>query len=271
MSKKISVIMGAYNCAATLPEALDSIAAQTYSNWELILCDDCSTDDTPKIAAEYAGRYPGQIRLLRNSRNLGLNETLNRCLSAASGEYIARMDGDDISLPQRLEKEAAFLDAHPEYAIVSCPMIYFDEHGEWGTGSAPERPAAMDFRMGTPFCHGACMLRAEAYAAARGYSTDKRTLRAEDYDLWFRLYELGYRGYNLQTPLYKMRDDENAYHRRKFRYYLNEAYVRATGFHRLKLPAAQYIWVLRPIAVALLPKSLYLRLHRRKQSSSEKE
>ena len=265
MPNKVSIIMGVFNCSDTLSDALDSILAQTYQNWELILCDDGSTDDTYRVASEYCGRYPGKIVLLQNEKNMGLNHTLNRCLAAATGVYIARMDGDDISLPERLYLEVAFLDAHPEYAIVSCPMIYFDDNGDWGTGTAKERPTALDFVSGTPFCHAPCMVRAEAYTAAHGYSSDPRTLRAEDYDLWFRLYELGYQGYNLQTPLYKMRDDENAYQRRKFKYCLNEAYVRVTGFHRLKIPTTKYVWVLRPIMVGLLPKCLYFELHRKKK------
>ena len=259
--KKVSVIMGIYNCASTLPAAIDSILEQTYSNWELILCDDGSVDATYQVAAGYRDRYPEKVVLLRNEKNMGLNHALNSCLAAATGAYIARMDGDDISFPERLALEAAFLDSHPEYAIVSCPMVYFDDNGDWGTGTVKERPEALDFVPGTPFCHAPCMVRAEAYAS------NPRTLRAEDYDLWFRLYELGYQGYNLQTPLYKMRDDENAYHRRKFRYCLNEAYVRATGFQRLQLPVRNYIWVLRPILVGLLPKRLYLLLHHKKKTS----
>lgn len=270
MTRKVSIIMGIYNCAATLPEAIDSIVAQTYSNWELILCDDGSKDDTYHVAAEYRDLYPEKIILLQNEKNMGLNYTLNRCLSKASGEYIARMDGDDISLPERLKQEVEFLDDHPSYAIVSCPMIYFDEHGDWGTGQAKEYPAAIDFVAGTPFCHAPCMVRAEAYTAANGYSTDNRTLRAEDYDLWFRLYELGYSGYNLQTPLYKMRDDENAYHRRKFRYCLNEAFVRITGFRRLNLPKSKYLWAFRPILIGLLPKRVYLWLHHRRQTFAQR-
>ena len=121
---KISIIMGIYNCAETLPEAIDSVLTQTFSDWQLILCDDGSKDNTYGIAKEYQGRFPEKILLLQNEQNMGLNHTLNRCLQVASGEYVARMDGDDISLPTRLEKEAAFLDAHPEYAIVSTPMIF---------------------------------------------------------------------------------------------------------------------------------------------------
>ena len=265
MSHKVSVIMGMYNCASTLSEAIDSIFAQTYKNWELILCDDGSKDNTYQIAKEYKDKYPEKIVLIQNLQNQGLNKTLNRCLKYVTGDYVARMDGDDVSMPQRFEKQVEFLDNHPEYAIVSTPMIYFDENGDWGRGKSIERPTKKDFVSGTPFCHAPCMVRAEAYRSVDGYSTNLRTLRAEDYDLWFRLYALGYKGYNLQEPYYKMRDDMAAYHRRKFRYCLNEAYVRFNGFRMLKLPLKNYIYVLRPIIVGLMPKPVYLLLHHRRQ------
>ena len=132
MSVKISVLMGIYNCADTLPEAIDSLLAQTETDWELILCDDGSEDETPAVAQTYQNRFPEKIILIRNPRNMGLNHTLNRCLEQAKGCFIARMDGDDISVPTRLEEEVSALEAHPEMAIVSCPMIYFDEDGQWG-------------------------------------------------------------------------------------------------------------------------------------------
>lgn len=257
--------MGIYNCADTLSEAIDSILTQTYEDWELIMCDDGSTDHTYQVAKKYQRQYPHKILLIQNECNKGLNLTLNHCLEYASGEYIARMDGDDLSLPERLEKEVLFLDEHPEYAIVSCPMIYFDEDGDWGQGSLVEYPAKFDFVKGTPFCHAPCMVRSEAFRAADGYSTDKHTLRAEDYNLWFRLYALGYKGYNLQEPLYKMRDDMNAYHRRKFCYARNEAYVRWTGYRMLNLPKKYYIYALRPIIIGMLPKKIYLYLHHRRK------
>lgn len=90
---KISVIMGIFNCEQTLSEAITCIFAQTYSNWELILCDDGSTDSTAMIAQKYAQMYPHKIVLLKNAQNLGLNETLNRCLQFAKGEYIAKIVG----------------------------------------------------------------------------------------------------------------------------------------------------------------------------------
>ena len=114
---KVSIIMGIYNCAATLPEAIDSILAQTFSDWQLVLCDDGSKDNTYTVAKAYQEKFPDKIFLLQNERNMGLNHTLNRCLQVATGEYVARMDGDDISLPTRLERENAFLDAHPESSV----------------------------------------------------------------------------------------------------------------------------------------------------------
>lgn len=268
MERSISVIMGIYNCAKTLPEALDSLLAQTCGVKEIILCDDGSVDNTYAVAAEYRNRYPDKIILIQNERNMGLNITLNNCLERATGEYIARMDGDDVSMPNRFEEEIKFLDTHPECAFVSSPMLYFDENGVWGKGTMKPFPEPMDFVYGTPFCHAPCMVRAEAYRAVNGYSTDPKTMRAEDYDLWTRLYEKGYRGGNLLIPIYKMRDDQSAYNRRKFKYSINETYVKLKGYKRLGLPVSVYPFAFRSIVVGLLPKPIYIFLHHRKRSIS---
>ena len=128
---RISVIMGIYNCAPTLAESLNSLLAQTYQGFKVIMCDDGSKDNTLDIAKEFADKYPGKFILIRNDKNMKLAATLNHCLEYADTEYVARMDGDDISLPTRFEKEINFLDNHPEYALVSCPMIHFDEEGDF--------------------------------------------------------------------------------------------------------------------------------------------
>lgn len=264
MSVGISILMGIYNCEKTLNEAVDSVLAQTEEDWELILCDDGSCDQTLTIAREYAKQYPGKIRLLENGKNLGLQKTLNRCLDAAEGHYIARMDGDDISLPERLEKERRFLDDHPEITLVSCPMHYFDDTGIWKTGTATAFPQPEDFVDGTPFCHAPCMVRADALRAVKGYREEPWVTRAEDYDLWFRMYAAGCRGANLAEPLYMMRDDENAYRRRTFSNALNEARVRFCGYRMLGLGLTSYLYVLRPLLVKMLPRPLYLYLHHKK-------
>lgn len=263
MDKRITVLMGIYNCAPTLAEALDSLVAQTYQGFKVVLCDDGSTDNTVKVAQRYIELYPEQFILIHNETNLGLNYTLNHCLEYADTEYCARMDGDDISLPTRFENEISFLDAHPEIAIVSSPMIHFDESGDYKIGRDGDRyPDKNDFIKGTPFCHAPCMVRREAYVAVGGYSIHPKLLRVEDYHLWFKMYAKGFRGYILPTPLYKMRDDRNAIARRTWQNRLNEFHVKRLGYSMLKITWYKRVWMIKPLIVGLLNRRLYILLHR---------
>lgn len=264
MKYKISIIMGIYNCASTLSEAIESLLNQTCNAWKLIMCDDGSTDDTYVIAQKYQKLHPEKIVLIKNQSNKGLNYTLNHCLKYVDTEYVARMDGDDISLPNRLEKELEFLERHPEYAIVSTPMIYFDENGDYRVGKGGGEPIINNFVKGTPFCHAPCMVRSEAYTAVGGYAVIKKRLRVEDWDLWIRMYEKGYKGYILEDALYKMRDDRNAYGRRKFKYRINECRVAISAIKKLSINPVYIIFSVRPIIVGLLPKRVYDYLHKRK-------
>ena len=259
---RVTLLIGIYNCASTLDEALDSLYAQTYQDFKVVLCDDGSSDDTYAVASAYAGRYDN-IWLLRNEKNMGLNYTLNRCLEYADTEYVARMDGDDISLPARLQKEVEFLDSHPEYAVVSSPMVYFDENGDYRVGRAAEVPCKNDFVKGTPVCHAPCMARTAVIRQVGGYTDDIYLRRVEDYHLWFKVYAAGHKLYNLQEPLYKMRDDREAYRRRNWKNRRNEMYVKYLGFKMIGVPWYKWIYILRPLALYLLPTSIYHKLHRR--------
>lgn len=254
--------MGIYNCAGTLPEAIDSILAQTYTNWELILCDDGSADNTCAVAESYRQRFPEKIILLQNERNMGLNFTLNRCLSQANGEFIARMDGDDLCSADRFEKEIRVLLDNPQVAVVGSQTIHFDEAGIWGTGNHKTFPQKEDLVSGPPFTHATCMMRRSIIEKIGGYTEDPKYLRVEDFDLWVKLYAAGYRGMNLNESLYYFRDDRNAISRRKFRYRINEARVICKAIRLLKLPIWNYIYAFRPIIIGLLPTWLYELLHR---------
>lgn len=261
---RISVIMGIYNCASTLPEALDSLLAQTYQDFKVVMCDDGSKDDTLKVAQSYVDRYPDKFILIRNEKNMGLNFTLNHCLEYADTEFVARMDGDDISLPARFEKEINFLDAHPEYSFVSAPMIYFDADGEFRRGKGGFAPqSGEDFITGHTFCHAPVIIRREAYEAVGGYTVSKYLLRLEDQHLWLKLYQKGYKGYNLDECLYMMRDDRNATARRDFVTRRNEMLHRLRICRTFKLPLWRYVEsVVVPMAKWLAPTSLYDFLHR---------
>lgn len=266
---KISVIMGIYNCANTLEEALDSLLSQTYQDFEVIMCDDASQDNTVEVATRYVSKFPNKFILLRNDCNLGLNKSLNKCLKIAKGEYIARMDGDDISLPTRFEKEVNALYSYPEFAVVSTPMIYFDETGDWKIGKAIEFPEKKDFIHHSPFfCHAPCMVRKSVFLEVDGYSEDDRTLRFEDCHLWYKIYAHGYKGFNLMEPLYKMRDDSKAYSRRTLKSRMNAIYVKSVGFKMLKMPWYMYVYVLesfiKNLILGIIPQKLYMKLHKSK-------
>ncbi len=121
---KLSVVMPLYNAARYLRPAIESILNQTYTDFEFIIVDDCSTDETPAILDSYPD--PRIVRL-RNPQNLGIVGALNRGLEAARGQYIARMDGDDIALAERFAQQVAWLDAHPNIGLCSgCAAFYRD-------------------------------------------------------------------------------------------------------------------------------------------------
>lgn len=260
---KVSVLMGVYNCADTVKKSIDSIVAQSFTDWEFIICDDGSKDNTYAVVAEYAKKEP-RIKLIKNDGNRGLSFTLNHCLKEADGVYCARMDGDDLCDPSRFEKQVNFLDEHPEYAFVSTRMTRFDENGTYDIPAPIESysPTKMDFVKSSPFCHAPVMIRHSAYSAVNGYRDIPQTLGDEDYDLWFRLYAKGFKGYILQEPLYHMFDGREAAKRRTFKRRLNEAWVRKEGYRALGIPLPLRLYVLKPIIIGLIPKKIYCILHR---------
>ena len=264
---KVSVIMGIYNCALTLQEALDSLYNQTFQDFEIILCDDGSNDCTYDLAERNAQAHDN-IKLIKNDCNKGLNITLNRCLKIAEGEYIARMDGDDKSLPLRLEREVEFLDRNPEFSIVSMPMIYFDESGEFGRGQGGYEPGIKSLEIGSPFCHAPCMIRKSAFDKVNGYTESKHLIRYEDYNLWTKMFHEGYRGYVLQDCLYAMRDDRSAFTRRKIKVRINGIYAHFYAHKLLRLSWLAFIkYSVRVLIAGIMPLPLYRIIHKRQLSS----
>ncbi len=254
MEYRISVIIGLYNCASTLREALDSMLAQTYKGFMVIMCDDGSTDETYAIAKEYSERY-GNFILIRNEHNIKLAATLNHCLDYVETEYVARMDGDDISLSNRLEILLEFLDSHPEYAFVSSAMIHFDENGDWKITRKEPNPTKNTFKWASPFCHAPVLMRTKALNDIGNYTVAPKVERMEDYYLWHKFYCAGYKGYNLQEPLYKMRDDKNATRRRRglmlnFRGYRTDMEI----LKNLGVKNYWFIPTLRFLATIMIPK-----------------
>jgi cellulose synthase/poly-beta-1,6-N-acetylglucosamine synthase-like glycosyltransferase len=182
----ISVILPAYNCQDYIREAIESILRQTFDNFELILIDDGSTDDTPLILMQFTD---ARIQLI-TQQNQGLAATLNHGIGLARGMYIARQDQDDLSLPERFMKQVAFLDAHPACAMVGTRAEIWE--GRKITRRVHSHPTdnyrlKFELLFNNPFVHSSVMLRKEALQRVGGYCTDPRRQPPEDYELWSRI------------------------------------------------------------------------------------
>lgn len=258
---EISVIMGIYNCVETLEDAVNCIINQSFTDWELIMCDDCSSDNTYDVAKSIAEK-DDRITVLKNDKNLTLAPTLNKCATVARGKYLARMDGDDVCSLNRFEKEYNFLESNPEYALVSCNMILFDSQGEHGVVKYREKPDGKLLVRGSQFCHAGCMMRRKVFEELGGYGESTEVERIEDFDLWFRLYKAGYKGYNIQEALYSMRDDRNAISRRKFKYRINESKQIRKISQEFSTDFASRLRFFVPIMKGLIPTFIYRYLHK---------
>lgn len=193
--------MPVYNTASYLREAVDSILNQTYEDFELIVLDDCSPDNAQEILDTYSD--PRIVRH-RGERNVGLANILNTGIGLARGQYIARMDSDDISLPNRLQVQVEYMESHPNVDLCSCAMQLFGaREGLWRRDADPDkvRIAALFF---SPVLHASSLWRREAFEN-HSLLFDQTAVPAEDYDLWCRALVAGLRLVNLPDALYRYR------------------------------------------------------------------
>lgn len=253
---KISVVMSVYNAEKYLKAAIDSILNQTYSDFELILINDKSSDASDAILKQYQTE-DSRIILLENEENMGLTKSLNRGLEVARGEFIARMDADDISVLERFEKQVKFLDEHPDYSFVSCIAQYIDENGkpeqmrlfpetnEEIYDMMPKVDAVM---------HPGVMFRREDIAKIGNYCEDFRVV--QDYDLWFRGMAAGYKFYNIQEPLVLFRRNDSYNTRKSKAYRMVDYQVRKKGYRINNIPLHKRVYLLIPLALAYIPPKI---------------
>jgi len=203
--------MGVYNEEEFLDTAIESLLTQTYRNFEFIIVDDASTDTTRDIATSYDD---DRIEVLENKQNQGLTYSLNRALEYASGKYVARQDADDISEPNRLERQVAFLEEHDDVAVVGTGATLID-----GDGNALDTrigycyPTHRDFLEKNCLVHGSILARRDVLEDVGGY--DEFFRYSQDYELWLRLARTEQLA-NIPEPLYNLRiHDKSVYFSRK--------------------------------------------------------
>jgi glycosyltransferase involved in cell wall biosynthesis len=214
----LSVILPVHNGERYLQEAVESVLNQTFTDFEFIIIDDGSTDKTWEILIEYTGRDQ-RIALVQNQENIGLTKSLNKGLSLARGKYIARQDADDVSLPERLERQVDFLDEHPEVILVSSHYKIIDPEGCFlGHSQQAIDPDLVSWYMlFYNYVEGFVMFRRAPVMDLGGYR--EMSLHVEDYDLWLRLSKVGeiailpkllmkYRRHNAQITVVEREEQE---------------------------------------------------------------
>ena len=179
---KVTILMPVYNGAKYIREAIESILSQTFTDFEFLIINDGSTDQSAVIIASY---NDPRIRSVDNESNLGLVDTLNRGLELARGEFIARMDCDDISLPERLGKQAALMEQRPEVGVCGCWIEWIDR-GVIMDYPVNDREIKQALTYTCPLAHPAVMVRGELVREDH-IRYDPAYRHAEDYELWTRI------------------------------------------------------------------------------------
>jgi len=182
---RVSVVMAVRNGEPYLPQAIESVLGQSYADFEFIILDDGSTDDSYRIISEYSDP---RIKLTRHHDPLGLTRSLNIGLKLAQAEYVARMDSDDMCLPRRLEMQVDYLDAHPGVTVLGTGVTLIRPDGAAvGDVHFPVDHEIIRWQLAfhNPIAHPSVMMRATGLASVGYY--DEACLRSQDYDLWWRL------------------------------------------------------------------------------------
>jgi glycosyltransferase involved in cell wall biosynthesis len=213
---QISVIMPVYNSEEYLETAIESVLGQTFSNFEFIIIDDASTDSSNEIISKYA-KKDKRIRLIRNESNQYIGRALNKAISFASTEILARMDSDDISMPNRLDLQYKTITETQQIAVVGCDIDIMNEKGDsLGIRKYPAESSDLKksvFRH-SPFAHPATMLRKKYVLEFGGYEPNKSP--SEDLDLWIKLGSK-YEFRSVPLPLFRYRFFSNSHSNRKLK------------------------------------------------------
>jgi glycosyltransferase involved in cell wall biosynthesis len=253
----ISVVMSAYNAEKYISEAIESILNQSFENFEFIIINDCSTDNTLEIIKRYSSQ-DSRIKLINNKENLGLTSSLNKAIKSSKGKYIARMDDDDISEKTRFEKQIEFLEKNKDIDIVGSFAKNIDEEGNILNDRTV--PLNHDEIINilpklSPLIHPAIIFRKKSLGKIGFYNEKFRT--SQDYEMWFRAMAAGLKFQNLPLYLVKYRVNDNYFERKSFKYRINDLKVRFKGYNEIKLPIYKWYPIFIPLILGVIPAWLY--------------
>lgn len=255
MGVLVSVVVASYNAGAYIEECIDSLLSQTYKNIEIIICDDCSTDNTIDVLRKYSDEC--RVIILRNAFNQKQAFSRNRCIARSKGQYVMIQDADDVAVSDRVEKLLSAFE--PSVDFVGSGCFCFNRKGVFETISMKHRyPERKDLLFNIPFVHASMMFKRECIESINGYRHTSYNVRCEDYDLIMRLYAAGYRGKNIHDCLYGYRVNAETIARRTFRARINECITRYVGFKNNGILFPKGIFfVLKPLVAMLYQRFKY--------------
>lgn len=255
----VTVLMGVHNGLPRLERAMRSVLDQTFTDFELLIIDDASTDGTAEWLQK-AAQQDTRIRSLRMAVNEGLGSALRRGVQMARGPLIARMDADDVSVPERLRKQVDFLEQHPDIDIVGSFALDVDEDGK----VLQERRVPTSHRRiveliwTCPLIHPTVVFRRQSVIDAGSYSAAIR--RRQDYELWFRCVRAGLGFANIPEPLVHYLHTRHTLRRNHLPAMWRQARMGWAGCRIIGARPAAYIGVAFPVLEALLPSPLRAKL-----------
>ena len=241
--------MSVYNAENDLRESVESILGQTFADFEFIIVNDGSTDTTKEIIEKYANKDPRIIVI--NQENTGLTKALNNGLEIARGQYIARQDADDISYPERFEKQIKLMESENSVVLVggNCDDLYPDGYtGEWGTYSSDSLQKIVYLK--TPFAHSTVLMRSDVCRELKGYDESFKT--SQDMELWMRFAKKGMLAM-IEEPIIQRKIVAGSIsHKRRWRQFYDGYRARWKHNQGLNRVYAVYLGV-RSLIIGLLP------------------
>lgn len=253
MFPQITVLMSVYNNKDTLVEAIISILNQTFKDFEFLIIDDHSTDNSLSILEKYAA-LDERIKIMKNIKNKGLGYNLNQGLKRARGKWIARMDADDIAMPDRFEKQMDFINEN-DVDIVGSWATEINEQGkEIGLRKCPVSDREIKKYIWTcPIIHPSVMFKRDKIVDIGSYGDERRR---QDYELWFRAAKAGLKFANIPEPLIKYRYADDYFEKNNFGNLVAQAKIGLKGCLMVNAKPIAYIGVLVPVLRGMLPKKM---------------
>ena len=260
MNPEISIIMSDFNDEKFLKESIESILQQTFVKFEFIICNDCSTDNSEKIIEEYL-KKDSRIIYISNSVNLGLSASLNRCIEIARAPYIVRMDSDDISKKDRLEKQYNFLINHQMYDVLSGQAELIDSYGNVYsfTENEDKELSILEAVKNTQIIHPTVIMKKESLNKIGNYTVSEITRRGQDYDLWMKFLFNKYKIFISSEILIQYRVDPFMMKKRKYKFRITEFKMKYFWIKKIHAPKMYYLYAFKPLIVGIIPnKVLYV-------------